>query len=54
MKEVAIVSAVRSPVGKVGGMLANVDPFDLTAPVLNEAIRRAGIEAKDLDEVLFS
>ena len=33
MKEVAIVAAVRSPVGKAGGMLAGVDPFDLTAPV---------------------
>ena len=54
MKEVAIVAAVRSPVGKAGGMLAGVDPFDLTAPVLNEAVRRAGIQAKELDEVLFS
>ena len=53
-KEVAIVSAVRSPVGKVGGMLASVDPFDLAAPVLNEAVKRAGIHAKDLSEVLFS
>jgi len=54
MKEVAIVSAVRSPVGKVGGVLAELDPFQLTTPVLKEAVCRAGINAEEIDEVLMS
>ena len=54
MKEVAIVAAVRSPVGKMGGMLAGLDPFELTTPVLNEVVKRAGIQKEDIDEVIFS
>lgn len=54
MKEVAIVAAVRSPFGKIGGMLAGLDPFQLTTPVLNEVVRRAGIKHEEINEVLFS
>lgn len=54
MKEVAIVSAVRSPVGKVGGALASLDPFQLTTPVLQEVVRRAGIDAGEVDELFMS
>ena len=54
MKEVAIVAAVRSPVGKVGGLLADLDPFQLTTPVLQEVVRRAGIAPEELDEVFMS
>ena len=54
IKEVAIVAAVRSPFGKIGGKLASLDPFELTTPILNEVVRRAGIEKENIDEVLFS
>jgi acetyl-CoA C-acetyltransferase len=41
MREVAVVSAVRLPVGRVGGALANIRPEKLGAMVVKEAIRRA-------------
>ena len=53
MKEVAIVSAVRLPVGKMGGALAGFRPEKLGAMVLREAVRRAGISDGSIDEVIF-
>ena len=35
-------------------MLAGLDPFELTTPVLNEVVKRAGIQKEDIDEVIFS
>jgi len=53
MKEVVIVSAVRTAVGKYGGSLQNVSPVDLAALVISEGVRRAGIEAGQIDEVIM-
>ncbi|GIN86655.1 acetyl-CoA acetyltransferase [Heyndrickxia sporothermodurans] len=52
MKEVVIVSAVRTPVGSFGGSLANVSAVDLGVAATKEAIRRAGIQPEIVDEVL--
>lgn len=49
--EVVIVSAVRTPIGKLGGALAEVRPDDLAALVIKEAVRRAGIEPGEVEEV---
>ncbi len=53
MTEVVIVSAVRSAVarGKADGALASVHPVDLSAAVMREAIKRAGIDAGLVDDV---
>jgi 3-oxoadipyl-CoA thiolase len=51
MPEAVIVSAVRTPIGAHGGALAAVRPDDLAALVLIEAVRRAGIEPGDVEEV---
>ncbi len=51
MNEVVIVSAVRTPIGKLGGALSAVRPDDLAALVIKEAVHRAGIEAGDVEEV---
>lgn len=50
MKEVVIVSAVRTAIGSFGGSLKNVGARDLGIAVAKEAIKRAGIKAEDIDE----
>ena len=54
MREAVIVSAVRTPVGRVGGALASVPAQDLGALVVKEAVKRASIDPKEIDEVIFS
>jgi acetyl-CoA C-acetyltransferase len=53
MKEVVIVSAVRTPVGSFGGSLKDITPMDLGALVIREALSRAGVASEEVDEVLF-
>ncbi len=49
MRDVVVVSAVRTPIGKIGGTLKDILAERLLAPVLVEAVKRAGIQASDLD-----
>lgn len=53
MKEVVIIAGVRTPVGRYMGSLKEVQPYDLGALVLNEAVRRAGIEPELVDQVIM-
>jgi acetyl-CoA acyltransferase len=55
MQEAVIVAAVRSAVGrgKKDGSLAAVHPVDLSATVLSEAVRRAGIDGAQVDDVIW-
>jgi 3-oxoadipyl-CoA thiolase len=53
MTEAVILSAVRTPVGALGGALAAVRPDDLAALVIAEAIRRAGVDGAEVEEVYF-
>ncbi|MHC1761903.1 MAG: acetyl-CoA C-acyltransferase [Negativicutes bacterium] len=53
MEEVVIVSAVRTPIGKLGGALRDVQPEDLARDVIAESIRRANVETDSIDEVIF-
>jgi len=46
-----IVSAVRTPIGKHGGALSSVRPDDLAALVVSEAVKRAGVNGDDIEEV---
>lgn len=52
-RDVAIVSAVRTPIGRLGGALSAVRPDDMAAHVIAEAVRRAGVEADAIDEVVL-
>lgn len=54
MKEVAIVSAVRTPIGNFGGSLRTVPAYDLAPVVLNEVIKRANIEAGSVEAVIMA
>jgi 3-oxoadipyl-CoA thiolase len=48
---VVVVEAVRTPIGKYGGILRSVRPDDLGAVVLRESIRRSGVEPATIDDV---
>ena len=51
MKEVVIVDAIRSPIGKVGGALSVIRPDDLLADVLKGLITRTGIDPVLIEDV---
>jgi acetyl-CoA acyltransferase len=51
MDEIVIVGAVRTPVGKRNGWLRDVHPVKLGAHVLAEALKRAGLEGGQVDQV---
>ncbi len=51
MREVVIVEAVRTPVGRHGGALARVRPDDLAALVIKEVVARASIEPDLVEDV---
>lgn len=52
-KSVVIVSAVRSPIGKLGGSLKDVATVELGAHVVGEAIKKVDLDPKLVDEVLL-
>ncbi|MEE6140155.1 thiolase family protein [Mycobacterium sp. 050128] len=53
MPEAVIVDAVRTPIGKRNGSLADVHPVDLSAQVLRALQRRTGIDASVVDDVIW-
>lgn len=53
MNEAVIVSAVRTPLGSFNGSLAGIGATDLGAIVIEEAVKRAGIEKSEVNEVLM-
>jgi len=53
MKEVVIVSAVRTAIGAYNGSLADVSAVELGALVIKEAIRRANIDPSQVSEVIM-
>jgi acetyl-CoA C-acetyltransferase len=53
MKDVAIVAAVRTPVGKFQGAFAEMTAVQLGAIAVREAVKRAGIDATSVDECLM-
>lgn len=53
MKEVVIVSAVRTPMGSFGGSLKGIPTRKLGAIAIKEAINRAGIKPEMVDEVVM-
>ena len=52
LKEVVIVSGVRLPVGNFGGSLKDISVIDMGAMVVAEAVKRAGIEPSQVNEVI--
>ncbi|MDR7868702.1 MAG: acetyl-CoA C-acetyltransferase [Sporomusaceae bacterium] len=53
MKEVVIVSAVRTAIGTFNGALASLSAPDLGAIVLKAATEKVGVKAENVDEIIF-
>ncbi|PKL06404.1 MAG: acetyl-CoA C-acyltransferase [Spirochaetae bacterium HGW-Spirochaetae-9] len=53
MENVVIVSAVRTPIGRMGGVFAGIPPEELSRLVIEEALGRAGTEKGAVDEVVW-
>jgi acetyl-CoA C-acetyltransferase len=52
MKSVVITSAVRTPVGAIGGVFKDIQAVELTRTVLEEVVKRSGIEKSIVDEII--
>ena len=52
-REVVVLSAVRTPIGKYGGGLKDVAPTALGITVVSEAVKRANIEPKAVNHLVF-
>jgi len=53
MKEAVIVSATRTPIGKFAGGLKDLSAPRIGAIAVREAVRRAGLEPKDVEECIM-
>ena len=53
MRDAVIVEAVRTPIGRRNGGLAEVHPVELSATVLGALLDRVGIEAGTVDDVVW-
>jgi len=53
MKSVVITSAVRTPVGNIGGVFRDILAVELARTVLEEAVKRSGIEKSIVDEIIL-
>ena len=53
MERVAVISAVRTPIGAYMGALREVPAYDLGALIINEAIKRADVKSEQVDEVVM-
>ncbi|MBC8837773.1 acetyl-CoA C-acyltransferase, partial [Escherichia coli] len=51
MKEVVIIDAVRTPIGKFGGSLKDISAVDLGATALKGVLERANIAPERVDQV---
>jgi acetyl-CoA C-acetyltransferase len=52
-KDVVIVGAVRTPFGRFGGSLANIDYYELGAIPMREVVKRVGVKPSDVNEVFW-
>ena len=53
MRDVYIVSATRTPIGRFGGALASLGPVDLAAHAMSAALDRGGVDGAALDGYIF-
>lgn len=52
-RDVVILSAVRTPIGKFGGSLKDVAPTELAADVVRESVKRSGLSSAGIGNVVF-
>lgn len=54
LQDVVIVSAARLPIGRFGGSLRDFKVYDLGGHAIAAAVKKAGIDPKEIDEVIMS
>mgnify|MGYP001331354238 CR=1 FL=1 len=54
MRRAAIVSPLRTPVGKFQGALASMQAGDLGAVIIRALVQRSGIDPERIDDVVFA
>jgi acetyl-CoA C-acetyltransferase len=52
-REIVVLSAVRTPIGKFGGSLKDIPLTDLAATVTREAVQRSGLSPNEIAAVVF-
>jgi acetyl-CoA C-acetyltransferase len=52
-REVVVLSAVRTPIGKFGGSLKDIPPTELAAKVICQSLQRSGLAPNDIGHVVF-
>jgi acetyl-CoA C-acetyltransferase len=52
-REVVILSAVRTPIGKFGGALKDIPPTELAAGVVRESVKRSGLSSSEIGNLVF-
>ena len=52
-RDVVVLAAVRSAIGKYGGGLKDVPPTDVAAQLVREVVKRSGVEPTDVGHVVF-
>ncbi|MBO9688175.1 acetyl-CoA C-acetyltransferase [Roseateles chitosanitabidus] len=52
-QDIVIVAAARTPIGKFGGTLAKTPASELGATVIQELLRRSGLQADQINEVIL-
>lgn len=53
LRDAYIVDAVRTPIGRHGGVLAEVRPDDLAGLVVKALVERSGVDAERIEDVMF-
>jgi 3-oxoadipyl-CoA thiolase len=53
LRDAWIVSAVRTPIGRYGGVLASVRPDDLAAAAIAAAVERSGVDPERIEDVIL-
>ena len=53
MRDVVIVAGCRTPIGTIGGQFKTLAPVELTIPVMQNLIKRSGIDPVIIDDVIW-
>jgi acetyl-CoA C-acetyltransferase len=53
VREVVVLSGVRTPIGSYGGSLKDIPPSDLAALCVKEAVKRADVKPESVGHVVF-
>ncbi|MBI4722240.1 MAG: thiolase family protein [Candidatus Stahlbacteria bacterium] len=53
LKDIVVVSACRTPLGKFGGTLKNMPAYDIGVVAIREALKRANITGNDIQDVIL-